>query len=127
MRPYKRPMSAAWWTKNTHYTLFMLRELTSVFIWAFLIFYLVQLSRLGEGTESYLALRDERASFGWILFHVVALIAAVYHTFTFFNVSPQAIVVRLGEEKVPPGFIVGPQYAAWLTISVFIAWLVLRS
>lgn len=127
MRPYKRQMPANWWLQKTNYTLFMLRELTSVFIWAFLLFYLVQLSHLAQGTDAYLALRDERASFGWILFHIVALIAAVYHTVTFFNVSPQAIVVRMGEDKVPPAFIIGPQYAAWATISVVIAWIVLRS
>jgi fumarate reductase subunit C len=127
MRPYKRPISPLWWTKKTNYTLFILRELTSVFIWVYLLFYLEQLSRIAQGTESYLTFRDERSSFGWILFHIVALIAAVYHTVTFFNVSPQAIVVRMGEEKVPPAFIVGPQYAAWLTISGVIAWIVLRS
>ena len=125
MRPYQRPISPLWWTKKTSYTLFVLRELTSVFIWAFLLFYLVQLSHLAQGTDAYLAFRDQRASFGWILFHIVALIAAVYHTVTFFNVSPQAIVVRMGEDKVPPAFIVGPQYAAWLGISFVIAWIVL--
>jgi fumarate reductase subunit C len=106
----------------------MLRELTSVFIWTFLLFYLVQLSHLAQDPpESYRAFLDERASFGWILFHIVALIAAVYHTVTFFNASPQAMGVRMGEDKVPPAFIVGPQYAAWAAISVVIAWIVLRS
>lgn len=125
MRPYKRQMPANWWLQKTNYTLFMLRELTSVFIWAFLLAYLVQLSYLAQGTDAYLAFRDERASFGWILFHIVALIAAVYHTVTFFNVSPQAAGVHIGEEKVPPAFIIGPLYAGWLVISVFIAWVVL--
>jgi len=127
MRPYIRPIPATWWMKKTNYTLFVLRELTSVFIWAFLLFYLVQLSHLAQGTDSYLAFLDRRASMGWILFHLVALAAAVYHTVTFFNVSPQAIVVRRGEEKLPPAFIVGPQYAVWLGISAVIAWIVLRS
>ncbi len=125
MRPYVRPISATWWTKKTNYTLFVLRELTSVFIWAFLLFYLVQLSYLAQGTDAYLAFRDQRASFGWILFHIVALIAAMYHTVSFFNAAPQAAGVRVGEEKVPPAFIVGPLYAAWLGISVIIAWIVL--
>ncbi len=127
MRPYKRPISPLWWAKKTSYTLFILRELTSVFIWVYLLTYVAQLSRIAQGTESYLALRDERSSFGWILFHIVALAAAVYHTVTFFNASPQAMVVRIGEDKVPPAFILGPQYAAWLAISLVIALIVLRS
>jgi fumarate reductase subunit C len=126
MRPYKRPISALWWTKKRSYTLFILRELTSVFVWVYLLTYLEQLSRLAQGTESYLAFRDERASVFWVLFHIIALVAAVYHTVTFLNASPQAIVVRIGEDKVPPAFILGPQYAAWVAISAAIYFIVVR-
>src|SRR5260221_3131461 len=63
MKPYRRPISPLWWTKKTSYTLFVLRELTSVFIWVFLLTYLVQLSHLARGTDDYLAFRDHRASF----------------------------------------------------------------
>jgi fumarate reductase subunit C len=120
-------MSPTWWLNKRNYLLFMLRELTVVFIAAFLVLYLVQLSHLAKGPESYAAFLRQRSSFGWILFHILALIAALYHSITWFNLLPQVMVVRRGEERVPPVLIAGSNYIAWLAISVVIAWIVLRS
>jgi fumarate reductase subunit C len=112
---------------KTSYLLVMLRELTGVFIAAFLIFYIVQLSHLAQGTEPYKAFLGERASAGWILFHVIVLIAALYHSITWFNLTPKVMAFHLGEEKVPPGLIIGPHFAAWIVISGFILWIVMGS
>ena len=125
--PYRRPLPSTWWLKKRNYRLFMLRELTSIFVAAFLVFYLVQLSHLAKGTESYAAFLGQRSSFGWILFHILALIAALYHSVTWFNLTPKVMVVHRGEEKIPPVLIAGPHYAAWLAISVVILWIVLRN
>jgi fumarate reductase subunit C len=125
--PYRRPMSSAWWLNKRNYLLFMLRELTSVFIAAFLIVYLVQLARLAQGAEAYTAFLERLASPGWIIFHVLALVAVLYHSITSFNLTPTIVVVRRGEERVPPVFLVGPGYVAWLAISIVIVWIVLRN
>ena len=125
--PYRRPMSSTWWLNKRNYLLFMLRELTSVFIAAFLVFYLVQLAHLAQGPESYAAFLAQRASFGWMFFHLLALVAALYHSITWFNLTPKVMVMRRGEERVPPVFIAGSNYLAWLAISVVILWIVLRS
>ena len=125
--PYRRPMSPTWWLNKRNYLLFMLRELTVIFIAAFLVLYLVQLARLAQGAETYAAFLRQRSSFGWILFHILALIAALYHSITWFNLLPQVMVVHRGEERVPPVFIAGSNYVAWLVISVVIVWIVLRS
>jgi fumarate reductase subunit C len=103
-----------------NYTLFMFRELTAVFVWLYLIFYLYQLSQLGKDAGTYTTFLDQRASFPWILFHLVALVAAIYHSVTWFNLTPKVIVVRRGEEKVPDGLIAGPHYAGWIGLSLAI-------
>ena len=126
--PYRRPISATtWWLSKRNYVLFMLRELTSVLIAAFLVVYLIQLAQLAQGAEAYTAFLYRLASPGWIVFHLLVLIAALYHTITFFNLTPKIIVVRRGEESVPPVFIAGSHYAAWLVTSVVVLWIVLRS
>jgi succinate dehydrogenase subunit C len=119
-------MPATWWLNKRNYLLFMLRELTSVFIAAFLILYLVQLARLAQGAEAYAAFLQRLASPGWIVFHILALVAALYHSITWFNLLPQVMVVRRGEERVPPALIAGSNYVAWLAISLVIAWIALR-
>jgi fumarate reductase subunit C len=123
--PYRRPMSPTWWLNKRNYLLFMLRELTSVFIAAFLIVYLVQLARLAQGAEAYTAFLQRLASPGWIVFHLLALIAVLYHSITSFNLTPAIVVVQRGEERVPPAFVAGSGYVAWLVISLVIVWIVL--
>ena len=126
--PYRRPISATtWWLGKRNYVLFMLRELTSVFIAAFLIVYLIQLAQLAQGAEAYTAFLDRLASPGWIVFHLLVLVAALYHTITSFSLTPKLIVVPLGEERVPAVVLVGSGYVAWLVISAIIAWIVLGS
>jgi fumarate reductase subunit C len=120
-------MSSTWWLSKRNYLLFMLRELTSVFIAAFLILYLVQLARLSQGAEAYAAFLSGLASPGWIIFHLLVLVAALYHSITFFNLTPKIVVVRRGEERVPPIVIAGSHYVAWLVISVIILLIVLGS
>ena len=124
--PYHRPISAStWWLAKRNYVLFMLRELTSVLIAAFLVVYLRQLGELAEGAEAYAAAAERLASPGWIVFHLLALLAALYHSITWFNLTPQVIIVRRGEDRVPPVVIAGSHYLAWLVASVVVAWIVL--
>jgi len=126
-RPYQRAMSSTWWLHKRNYRLFMLRELTSVFIAIYLVLFLVQLVRLSQGAEAYAAFLQQLTSPGWILFHLLAFAAALYHSITWFNLLPQVMVVRRGEERVPPALIAGSNYLAWLAISVVIVWIVLRN
>ncbi len=124
---YRRPISSTWWLAKNNYILFMCREATAVFVWLYLVFYLSQLAKLGGDVGAYTQFLDGRSSFLWILFHVVALIAAIYHSATWFNLTPKVIVVRRGEEKVPDGLIIGPHYAGWIGLSLAIIFIVLWS
>ena len=126
-QPYRRLMSSTWWLSKRNYLLFMLRELTSVFIAAFLILYLIQLWQLAQGQEAYTAFLERLASPGWIIFSLLVLVAALYHSITFFNLTPKIMVVRRGEELVPPIVIAGSHYVAWLVASIVIMWVVLGS
>jgi fumarate reductase subunit C len=124
---YRRPISSTWWLAKTNYILFMCREATAVLVWLYLVFYLCQLSQLGQDAGTYTTFLASRGSFPWMLFHMVALVAAIYHSATWFNLTPKVIVVRRGEEKVPDGLIVGPHYAGWIGLSLAIIFIALWS
>ena len=46
-------MPATWWLTKQSYFLFMLRELSSVFVALFLVVYLCQLYQLSQGPDAY--------------------------------------------------------------------------
>ena len=58
-----------------------------------------------------------------VAFHLLALAFALYHTTTWFNVTPKAMPVQLGEARLPGGVIIGAHYAGWALVSGLILFL----
>ncbi len=59
---YRRPISTWWWTRKLTYFVFVMRELSSIFI-AWLVAYLLMfLSAVGRGDEAYQDFLDWAAS-----------------------------------------------------------------
>ena len=117
---YYPKLPTTWWLRNPRYFLFMVREATSVFIAIFLVVLLVELYQLSRGPEAYAAFVERLRSPGWILFHIVALAFALYHSVTWFNLTGVVQVVRVGERQVPPALIVAGAFAAWGAVSLVI-------
>jgi len=126
-KPYVRPMPGTWYLHTWAYRLFMIREVTSVFIAAYLVFLLVWLYRLGQGPEQFEAmLRATRSPLSVVL-HVLALAAALYHSCTWFNLTPKVMPVRVGEERLPDLLVaVAMGYFPWIVLSGLLVWGALR-
>lgn len=122
---YYRKMPATWWLKKKSYFLFMLRELSSVFIAIFLLVYLWQIYQLTRGPEAYVAFTERLASPGWLLFHLVALLFALYHSITWFQSSAVVLPVRLGEHLVPRPTVTALHIGAWVVVSLGVLFLFL--
>ncbi len=124
-KEYLRPMPATWWLRRRTYFLFMVRELTCVAVGGYAVLLLI-LAASAHDRDSFHAL------FVWLqksrlalILHTVALPMVVYHSVTWFNLTPKAMVVWRGEERVSPLLIAGSNYVAWLVVSLLIAWIVL--
>jgi succinate dehydrogenase subunit C len=102
----------------------MVREFTSVFIAGYCIFLLIFIYKLGQGPMVYGEIIDFLSSPLSIVLHIVALIFAIYHSVTWFNLTPQVLVLRIGEEKVPAFLISGANIVAWIIISAIVAWII---
>jgi fumarate reductase subunit C len=56
----------------------------------------------------------------------VALLFVLFHSITWFNLAPKAMVVRWKGHRVPDGLVAGANYAAWLALSAAVAFFLLR-
>ena len=111
-KEYIRPMPATWWLNNRQLVMFMVRELTAVFVGAYAIFLLVLLAL--DGNQFANVLRSPVS----LVFQLICLLFVLYHTYTWFELTPKAIVLWRGDEKVNPALIVGANYAVWVLVSV---------
>ena len=116
----------SWWRGHGYFTRYMLREGTSVFLAAYALALLAGLVCLANGEEYYeewLAVMRNPVS---VLVHLAVLAAALFHTVTWFEVSPKAMPpLRIGREPVPPRLIIAGQYLLSVLASVVvlaIAW-----
>ena len=126
MKSLYRPMPLVWWLGNRAYRLFVIRELTSVFIAAYLVLFLILLHQLAVGRAAYEGYLRFLVSPWLLAFHILALAAAIFHSLTWFKLAPTAVVVRFRGNRVPGAAVVTINYLAWIVVSAIVAWLVLR-
>lgn len=120
-RPYPRTVSNIWWLKRWPYRIFMLRELSSVFLAAYVVLLLVLVTKVHDGAKEFADYLDVLQSPVLIAFHAVALLFVLLHTVTWFQAVPKGLPLRLGEERVPPALVIGASYVAWLVVTVVVA------
>jgi fumarate reductase subunit C len=123
---YQRRMSLFWWVRKPTYFLFVMRELSSLFVAWFVVYLLMFIAAVGNGEEAYRDFLDQASHPALVALNVVALAFVVLHTITWFSLTPQAMVVRARGREVPGVVIIAAQYAGMIVVSAFVAWLVTR-
>jgi fumarate reductase subunit C len=78
------------------------------------------LRQLSEGPVAWAAFLELLRSPASIVFQLLTLAFAAYHSVTWFNLTPKALPVQLGEEFVPGWVIAGAHFAGWAVLSFII-------
>ena len=124
-RLYRPRISTWWWLKRWSSLVFMLRELSSLFVAWFVVFLLMLIAAVGRGEVAYQEFMSWAAPPGRVLVSLVGLLFVVFHSVTWFNLAPQAMVVRVRGKRVPGNVVAASNYGAWLMTSLLLAWIIL--
>ena len=122
---YKPEMSPAWWLKSRRYFMFMMRELSSVFVAAFALLFLYQIFLLTKGPEVYAAFQRSLMTPKFIAFYAIAFVFSVYHTITWLGVVGRIQVLRFGDFTVPPKLMTASTFVGFFFISAVIGYIFL--
>ena len=126
VRVYRRPVPTWWWVRKRSYFVFVMRELSSIFVAWLVVYLLMFLYAVGRGATAYEDFLDW-ASTPWVVaLNVVSLLFLALHVVTWFILTPQAMLVKLGSRPVPAALVIASQYAALLVVSAIVFWLVVR-
>ncbi len=126
MSTYQRPLALFWWLERRSYLLFVLRELSSVFVAWFVVYLLLLVKAVSDGAASYQDFLDWSGQWWMIAINVIAMLFILLHAITWFGLAPRAMVVKVRGRRLPPAQVVAVHYLAWLLLSAIVAWLVLR-
>jgi len=116
-KPYVREMTSEWIFRHPRYLRYMTREFSCLFIGGWTLLMVWGLKQLAEGPAAWAAFLECLKSPASIVFHVLALAFAVYHSMTWFNLTPKALPLQIGEAFVPDAAISGAHFAAWAALS----------
>jgi fumarate reductase subunit C len=123
---YRRPISTWWWLRKRTYFVFVMRELSSLFVGWYVLFFLLLVRAVDRGESEYQDFLDWAGSPVVVVIDVVAFAFVVLHMVTWFSLTPQALVVQVRGRRVPGSAILLGQYAGLVVVSAFIWWLVTR-
>ncbi|HMW57988.1 MAG TPA: fumarate reductase subunit C [Accumulibacter sp.] len=102
-RPYVRSMDG-WWRRNPYFVEYMIHEGTALFVAAYAGILLNGLLHLSQGEAAWNAWLAALKNPFYIGFHVLALVALTYHTYTWFKIMPRTM---------PPVVVGGQRLSAW--------------
>ena len=110
-------MATGWWTRRRNYFLYVVREFTSLPLALWLIWFLVEVRRAHHGASVYYP----SASLAFVIFSVIVLVFALYHSITFLSLAGSILHFRMLDRPVPARMVVLAQFAIWAVASAVIA------
>ena len=122
---YRKPVPIFWWLRKRQYAAFMGRELTSMFVAYSAIILVALVLAMDRGEAAYVEMMDWLAAPPVIAAHVIVLFIVLFHTITWLNLAPLAIVAKIGGRRVPAPAVLLGHYAAWVVCTGFVAWVLI--
>ena len=120
-KKYVRPMTATWWQKLDFYKAYMVREATSIFAVWFCIVLLYGVLCLASNPVPDLGIVD---FIGFlrnpivVFLNIITLIATLYHTATYFVMTPKVMNIIVKNERLPHHLLRNALWAVTAVISV---------
>jgi fumarate reductase subunit C len=126
VRTYRRPVSTWWWLRKRSYFVFVMRELSSLFIAWLVVYLLLLVAAIGRGPAAYSCFLDFAGNPAVVVLNLISFGFVVLHTITWFSLTPKAIDARVAGRPVPAGAVIASQYVGLAVVFAFVVWLVTR-
>ena len=122
-KPYVRAVTSEWIFRHPRYVRYLVREFSCLFIGGWTLLMVWGLKQLAEGPAAWGAFLEVLRTPESIVFHVLALAFAAYHSVTWFNLTPKALPLQRGEAFVADADISGAHFGAWAALSLAVLYL----
>ena len=121
----RRHVSTYWWLEKGSYFAFILREASCIFVAWLVVYFLLLVNAVVHGEANYQQFLATSARPSVLAVNIVSFLFMMFHAITFFEAAPQAMVVHVGNKRVPAFLVLMGHYVAWAVVSVVVAWFLL--
>ena len=122
---YRRRIPIFWWVHRRAHTRFILRELTCIAVAFYALVLLFFVRAVAQGPDAYASFMSWFETPLAIILHAIVFAFVLFHSITWFNLAPKALVFRVGKNRIPDAMIAASNYVAWIVISTTLAWIIL--
>ena len=119
-KPFQQKMTPNWWLENNAYRDYMLRSATCIFVILYALIMFWGLYALSNGETAFKAWLAAQQEIIFVIFHLVTLIAMLYHSKIWFMLAPKTIRIQLGATIVEDKVIESVMWLSWLVCSTVI-------
>ena len=123
-KSYRKRFPIFWWLERFSYVKFITRELTSLAVGYAAILLITQVWFLSQGEQDYERFLSFLRSPAVLVFHGLVVLALLFHSVTWLNLAPRALVLHVGGKRLPDAAVLAGHYAAWLGATALLVWLV---
>ncbi|CAL1329257.1 fumarate reductase subunit FrdC [Candidatus Providencia siddallii] len=99
-KPYINKIKSNWWKTNNFYKRYIIREFASIFQVWFSILLLFGILMLKNGNEFWIDFINFLKHPIVIIINIFTIIAAFFHSITWFNLIPKAINIVIKDKKI---------------------------
>ena len=124
-KPLQQKMAPNWWLKNKAYRDYMLRSATCIFVMLYALVLLWGLYAFSNGETTFNAWLAAQQELIFVVFHLVTLVAMLYHSKTWFMLAPKTIRIQLGATIIGDKVIESAMWLSWLVCTTVILILLL--
>ena len=118
---YIRPASRfSWWLSQSSHIGYMVREVSSLYIGLYTLMMVWGLYQLSLGEAQFNAWSKALWEDSFVV-SATALLFAIYHSYSWFIMTPKAMPLKIAGKRVAGAIIVGAHFLGWLVCSV-ITW-----
>jgi fumarate reductase subunit C len=126
MAGYRKQMPVLWWTRRWAHIRFICRELTSLAVGYTAVLLVLLCRSVLQGEEAFGRFAESLQATPIVVWHAVVLCALAYHSITWFNLAPKAMIIKVGRTRIPDAMVLGGNYAGWIAISLLVLWFIMR-
>ena len=98
---YRKRLPIFWWLERFSYAKFIIRELTSLAVGYTAMLLIAQVWFLSSGEQAYERFLSVLRSPAVLVFHGIVLLFLLFHSITWLNLAPKALVLRVGSKRLP--------------------------
>ncbi|MCH7667206.1 MAG: fumarate reductase subunit C [Acidobacteria bacterium] len=117
---HRRKVPIFWWLRKWSYMKFILRELTSLAVVYAAVLLLLQVVAVSRGEEAYANFLAFLERPRVLAANILIILGLLFHAVTWFNLAPQALVLRLLGRRIPDRVVLLAHYLGWLAVSALI-------